>query len=93
MFWLFAATHVLCGAGILRRGSNGDLGRADRHGHVRRGRNNRHNEREHQKSLNDLDDDDNFSMRFQSLDEVVGQVHPSTPVLIASAPCSAACGN
>ena len=64
-------------AGVLRRGG-GDLGRADRHGHVRRGRNNRHNEREHQKSLNDLDDDDNFSMRFQSLEEVVGQVRPSS---------------
>ncbi len=24
--------------------------------------------------MNDLDDDDNFSMRFQTLDEVVGQV-------------------
>ena len=60
-------------AGALRRGG-ADLGRTDRHGHVRRGRNNRHNEREHQKSMNDLDDDDNFSMRFQSLDEVVGQV-------------------
>ena len=54
------------------------MGRADRHGHVRRGRNNRHNEREHQKSLNDLDDDDNFSMRFQSLEEVVGQVRSSS---------------
>ena len=63
---------------MLRRGGGGDLGRADRHSHVRRGRNNRHNEREHQKSLNDLDDDDNFSMRFQSLEEVVGQVRPSS---------------
>ena len=60
--------------GALRRGAGSDLGRGDRHSHVRRGRNNRHNERETQKSMNDLDDDDNFSMRFQTLDEVVGQV-------------------
>lgn len=75
-------TTVACGAGVLRRGGGGDLGRADRHSHVRRGRNNRHNEREHQKSLNDLDDDDNFSMRFQSLEEVVGQVRPSLITLV-----------
>ena len=61
--------------GALRRGAASDLGRGDRHSHARRGRNsNRHNERESQKSMNDLDDDDNFSMRFQTLDEVVGQV-------------------
>lgn len=28
--------------------------------------------------MHDLDDDDNFSMRFQSLEEVVGQVHISS---------------
>ena len=61
--------------GALRRGAASDLGRGDRHSHARRGRNsNRHNERESQKSMTDLDDDDNFSMRFQTLDEVVGQV-------------------
>ena len=61
--------------GALRRGAASDLGRGDRHSHARRGRNsNRHNERETQKSMTDLDDDDNFSMRFQTLDEVVGQV-------------------
>ena len=62
-------------AGALRRGPAADLGRGDRHGHVRRGRNsNRHNDRDSHKNMNDLDDDDNFSMRFQSLDEVLGQV-------------------
>ena len=61
--------------GALRRGAASDLGRGDRHSHARRGRNSsRHNERESQKSMTDLDDDDNFSMRFQTLDEVVGQV-------------------
>ena len=66
--------YIIC-TGALRRGAGSDLGRGDRHGHVRRGRNSsRHNERETQKSMNDLDDDDNFSMRFQTLDEVVGQV-------------------
>ena len=61
--------------GALRRGPAADLGRGDRHGHVRRGRNsNRHNDRDSHKNMNDLDDDDNFSMRFQTLDEVLGQV-------------------
>jgi hypothetical protein len=65
---------IFC-TGALRRGAASDLGRGDRHSHARRGRNsNRHNEREIQKSMTDLDDDDNFSMRFQTLDEVVGQV-------------------
>ena len=62
-------------AGPLRRGGS-DSGRgSDRHGpHVRRQRNSHRHEREHHKSMHDLDDDDNFSMRFQSLEEVVGQV-------------------
>ena len=64
--------------GGLRRGPAVDFGRGDRHGHVRRGRNNnRHNDRDNQKNMNDLDDDDNFSMRFQNLEEVLGQVYAS----------------
>ena len=34
--------------------------------------------------MTDLDDDDNFSMNFQTLDEVVGQVCSSSGCLLAT---------